>query len=681
MRRILVMTFVGILLFLPVGYTLGEHWEFAGWYGGGCFPNIAFDWQNKDRVYLTSDVAGIWRSDDLGEHWHFITKGLGFLTVAQLAIAPSDSNVLYAATNGGIFISRDAGMLWTSVDTVNKAIQFIRPDNYRPVTIDPKNPNKLCVGTAKGNVFCSNDAGNQWTNIDPDRKFFPDKKPIAAISFDGPDQIMVASPKGLSRCSLSRNSCEAISNGPARVTDFVFSRESTKILYVAGDNKLWISKDFGVTLHQSEAIPNGKTYRISLDENGDKPIIRVIGNQDWNGGVYLTRDEGQTWQEQDNNLHADTISNPTYAWASKSGKATSLQVDPFDPNVVFRTDWWGVFRSDDGGQSWNEKVVGAPNTVTSDVLITSNGTIYVSSMDNGLLGSMDEGKTYEPLFPSHGYNDEIQGHVWRVAINKEGGIVGTSSPWNKNFNQVILSNDGGKSFDLVRSGLPTTAIYGNTVWDKGYPRALAVDPQDLNTIYLGIDGNGGGLFISKNGGVSWKRSSGQPGSLRVYHGLAVDPTDSNRIVWGAAGGGVFISNDKGRAFQNVLKDMSYVFNVVIGPDGTIYAGGDQGGPTIYVSNPDKRSFHLLKHFDDKIGNAIDSMAVNPQNAKMIAVSTVSWSGGSPCKFYLSHDAGQSWEFINGDLPDGAGASSMTFDPQGQYLYIARYAGSVYKVKI
>ena len=84
--------------------------------------DLTFDPQHKDRVYLTSDVAGIWRSDDLGEHWYFITKGLGHLTISQVAIAPSDSNVLYAATNGGVYISTNAGgTLWTSTaDTSNK---------------------------------------------------------------------------------------------------------------------------------------------------------------------------------------------------------------------------------------------------------------------------------------------------------------------------------------------------------------------------------------------------------------------------------------------------------------------------------------------------------------------------------------------------------------------------------
>jgi len=504
------------------------------------------------------------------------------------------------------------------------------------------------------------------------------------VGFDGLDKLMVGSLKGLSRCSLKGNTCEAISNGPATVTDFLYSKKSPKTLYVAGDNKLWISRDDGSSWIQSQEVPKGNIFHISLDESGDRPIIRVIWTQGWNGGVLLTRDEGQTWEGQDKNLINDKVSDPTTVWARKGGRSNSVQVDPFDPNVIFRTDWWTVWRSDDGGASWNEKVVGAPNTVATQVLLASNGDVYVATMDNGLLRSHDGGKTYECLFPKK-WGVSKAGHVWRVAVFGK-SIVATASPWNQpKVNEVIVSSDGGKTFDIIHDGLPEKRPHKNTMWGQGYPRALAVDPHNRDTIYLGIDGDdGGGLFVSRDKGLTWQLSEGQPGSLRVFQGLAVDPTDSKRIVWGAVGshGGVYVSNDKGQTFERVLTDMSSVFNVVIGgPDGTIYAGGSQDGPTLYVSNPDKKSFHLLKHFDDKISKAIDGIAVNPNDPRMIAVSAVHWAAGSPCKFYLSRDAGQSWEEINGDLPDGTGASSMAFDPKGQYLYIARYAGSVYRMAL
>ncbi len=127
--------------------------------------------------------------------------------------------------------------------------------------------------------------------------------------------------------------------------------------------------------------------------------------------------------------------------------------------------------------------------------------------------------------------------------------------------------------------------------------------------------------------------------------------------------------------------MQWVFNVVIDSQGTIYAGGDSSGPALYVKDFSKPSFKMLHQFTGGVGNAIDAIAINPLNPKMIAVGTVNWNSAGPCKIYLSKDKGGTWEEINGDLPEGAGATVMTFDPQGTYLYLGRYAGNVYRVKI
>ena len=59
------------------------HWEFAGWYGGGTFSNSAFAHGKENIVYLTSDIAGIWKSIDLGEKWVPVNKGLRNLIVAS----------------------------------------------------------------------------------------------------------------------------------------------------------------------------------------------------------------------------------------------------------------------------------------------------------------------------------------------------------------------------------------------------------------------------------------------------------------------------------------------------------------------------------------------------------------------------------------------------------------------
>ncbi|MCK5140286.1 MAG: PD40 domain-containing protein, partial [Thermodesulfovibrionia bacterium] len=77
----------------------------------------------------------------------------------------------------------------------------------------------------------------------------------------------------------------------------------------------------------------------------------------------------------------------------------------------------------------------------------------------------------------------------------------------------------------------------------------------------------------------------------------------------------------------------------------------------------------------------DGIAIDPANPNRIAVGTAQWAGEMPQKIFLSNDKGSTWQEITGDLPGGLGTSDIAFSPDGQYLYITRYAGSVYKIKI
>lgn len=654
-------------------------WEFAGWYAGGCFPNLAFDPHHKGRVYLTSDVAGIFRSDDYGEKWYFITQGLGNLMVAHLAVAPSDPNVLYAATKGGVYVSLDAGGSWMASDSAKGAIVFERPANYRAIAVDGLDPKKLCVGTSRGAVFCSDDRGAHWKELEGLKKSLTQKKPVTGVSFDGQGKLLAASAEGLFRCVLDGTVCERFS-GPQAVTDLVLSSRSKGVIYAAGEEHLWMSADDGASWQKSQPVAKGKTYRIALDESGESPIIRVAWKDGWKGGVVSSRDMGQSWGQGNGVMNGDILSNPTRAWADINTRLTGLFIDPFDPQKLFRTDGWALWRSDDGGATWNEKILGAPNTVATDLAFTTDGRILAASMDNGLLASSNNAQSYQMLFPLK-YADDQSGHVWRVATAAD-TIIATSSPWNKKINQVIVSNDGGKTFDIIRNGLPEGRPKVNTLWGEGYARAIAVDPKDPDTVYLGIDGDdGGGLFISKDRARSWVRSKGQPGGLKIYKALEVDPTDPKRIFWGACGnnGGVYISEDAGQTFRYAFNKMTWVFDLDVARDGTIYAAGDSGGAKLYSSSDQGRSWKLSGDFGKD--RALASVVVDPQNPKHIAVSTASWGNAAPCRIFFSRNAGKSWTDMTGDLPDGAGASSMTFDPEGKYLYITRYAGSVYRLKL
>ncbi len=683
MKRIFFLGLISLSLLSQRLVFSAPHWEFAGWYGGSCYPNVEFDPNVRNRVYLVSESAGIWRSDDLGENWYFINEGLGNFHVAWLAVAPSDSNILYAGARRGLYRSKDGGGHWEACDLANGKIVFDRPQNYRSIAISKKDPASLVIGTLDGSVFYSGDYGSSWGILGLQEKPLGAKKPITAMQFNKDEaSLYIASEDGLALYSYQNQSWKLFSGGPKGITDFFVSGQFPKKIFVGGQNALYISNNGGETWQSSNPISKGKIYRLAIDESNGHFKIFVVGNKDWYGAVYFSEDEGNSWKSVEKKVIADVKSNPTRAWAKNRGKSASLKINPFDSSVLFRTDWWGVFRSDDGGVTWREKIKGAPTTVGSDIQISDRGIIYVATMDDGLLKSSDFGKTYKALIPKETYELGIAGHIWRILLLGKDRLLATSSPWQLDFNQVFVCDEVTENCAPAREGLPLKRPVINTIWKTGLPRAVAVDPNNSGIIYLGIDGDdGGGLFISRDSGLHWERSEGQPGSVRIYNGLAVDPTNPARIIWGAVGdeGGVYLSEDGGKSWNYVFKSMRAVFDLAVTKRGTIYAAGQGKGPSLYVSDDHGKSWKLLKQFSDK--GTCEAIAIHPENDKIMALSTVFWDESSGERIYLTKDGGQSWNDITGDLPNGHGAAAMVFSKKDSSLYLNRYSGSVYKLKI
>jgi photosystem II stability/assembly factor-like uncharacterized protein len=662
-----------------------HNWQFSGWYGGGCYPNVEFDPNVENRVYLVSDVAGIWRSDNLGDRWSFINNGLTGLNVALLKIAPSDSRILYAGTQAGLFVSRDSGNSWQPCTKANGRVFFERPANYSSIDIFDDDAETLCIGTASGSVFFSQNGGKAWQILGRQKRPFGTDSPITTLLFskDG-KYIYVSSLQGLARYSFRDSIWTILKQAPVGITDFYISKELPETIFVAGHKELYISYDGGKAWTKTTPIPEGKIYRISVVLLNDATFLAIVWNKGWKGGVFLSKDLGKTWIGADKNMYPDIALNPTRKWARAGGRTTSLKINPFNPKIMFRTDWWGVWRSDDGGKSWREKIMGAPNSVGSDIHIDAQGNIYVATMDNGLLKATNGRDVYQSIFPKQGYQPDVNGHVWRVLSDPKNSekIIATSSPWDKDINQVIISEDGGRSFVIVRKGLAHKRPKINTFWAEGYPRAIAIDHRNPSLLYLGIDGDdGGGLYVSCDGGYHWKYSQAQPGSKKIYNGLAIDPLNSERIFWGAGGekGGVYISNDRGKSWRYAFNQMTEVFDLAINQEGYIYICGDYNGPAIFISADRGHSWSILKKFSGE--GAADALFIHPNDPQQIGVSTIKWHSQGGGEIFWSEDRGKSWRKITGNLPYGTGAAAMAYHPIDNYLYIIRYAGSVYKTKL
>ena len=423
---------------------------------------------------------------------------------------------------------------------------------------------------------------------------------------------------------------------------------------------VWKSADKGQTWKDiSHSLPKN----CSMHEVAVSPVnpldVYVIGSVDWNGRFFYSSDGGQTWTDV-STLKPDSVGSPTLANEFRQGMASlsnpkNIAINPLNPKELYIAANWRPCHSADGGRTWAERVSGADISCIYDLRFFK-GRTYASAMDEGVLVSSDNGGRWHALWPLK-YDTEIAGHHWRLAISDGTGgdhIVSTCSPWDsRGPNRVVVSDDGGKTFAYSTNGLPAANPHANTMWGTGVPRAMAADPKEPKTLYLGIDGDpangkdGGGAFKSQDGGRTWAPLPSQPGSRRVFFGLAVDPTDSKRLYWTgcAEGGGLYRSEDAGASWQHVFKNETWPFNVHVASDGTVYCPGNN----LWRSTDHGKSWKQLTKFPFS-SRIIVAIETDPADAQRLWFATTTWDGSSEGGVYETRDAGATWQEITSDLP-------------------------------
>jgi len=229
------------------------------------------------------------------------------------------------------------------------------------------------------------------------------------------------------------------------------------------------------------------------------------------GGVYKSADGGATWQRV---WYQVDQQDDTYTpWTR------SIAVDPTDPGVAWAGTLRGwVLKTTDGGESWEQVLdrLGITNLLIDP---THPSTVYASS-DYGLYKTGDGGATWERLHESTMYALAMDPSDPRVLYA------------NGYFNGVWKSTDGGATWSPLPGfgDRPVTNLF--------------VDPFHPSVV---LAGTFGGLWQSEDAGVTWHNVPGLPAIEALA--LEADPVLPGRIWLGTNDRGVFRSLDAGRTWR------------------------------------------------------------------------------------------------------------------------------------
>ena len=269
---------------------------------------------------------------------------------------------------------------------------------------------------------------------------------------------------------------------------------------IAGGNGVYKSIDAGATW---KFVGLGDTHAIGRlivnPKNPDIAFVAALGHpfaDNEERGIFRTQDGGKTWQKV---LYKD----------AKTG-GIDLSFDPTNANIVYaalwqarRTPWSmdsggpgsGLYRSIDGGTTWKElQGHGLPEGVLGRIGVTVSGAnpnrvwAVVEAEKGGIYRSDDGGDSWYLTTDDHRFRQRAWYYSHIFADPKSADTVYILNTG------AYRSNDGGKTFSQLHA-------------PHGDNHALWIDPTNTKRL---INGNDGGATVSTNGGDSWTSEYNQP---------------------------------------------------------------------------------------------------------------------------------------------------------------------------
>jgi photosystem II stability/assembly factor-like uncharacterized protein len=318
---------------------------------------------------------------------------------------------------------------------------------------------------------------------------------------------------------------------------------------------------------------------------------RIYASQSsgWFGQMVQRSDDGgKTWQAQGNKFVYDGVPG-THMWYDGTPhpwefkRIWHFEPSLTDPDTVYAgAEDAALFRSTDGGQSWQELSglrghetgskwqPGAGGMCLHTVLLdpSNPGRIFIAISAAGAFRSEDGGQSWRPI--NRGLKSEFMpdptaevGHcVHRIAMHRNRpGVLFMQKHWD-----VMRSDDGGDSWHEVSGNLPT---------DFGFPIEVhAHEPETIYVVPIKSDSEHyppeGKLRVyrSRAGGNEWEPlTRGLPQSdcyVNVLReAMAVDALDECGVYFGTTGGQVYGSADGGDTWTTLARDLPAVISVEV----------------------------------------------------------------------------------------------------------------------
>ncbi len=570
---------VGILKSTDGGNTWTQHAEST--FAGRCFSRIVVNPQQPQIVYAAVTRAGgfpelaaakghpgatgpvgLFRSLDGGVSWSQLTNGLPALSATDLAVDPSNPNIVYVGigrifghADNGIYKSIDGGASWTKL-----AGGLPTSDVGRiAVAVAPSMPSRLYAlitqacdafgGSAETlGGFRSDNGGQTWTEVPVGsiQATYGWYLCIVAVHPNNPDLCVMG---GLNMFRTENAGASWAFATPPHVDLHAAEWDASGRLLAGDDGGVHRSNNDGRLWESINGRIGAIQFYAGLSTHPTDELIFFGGAQD-NG----------TLRRNTNTRRWDQILGGDGGWT---------QVNQSNPQVVFG-EFQGtgnLFRSTDGGGSFNSAAVGINpndrNCFLPPYLIDQSNPTRVLYGTHRIYRSTNGGVNWSAL---SGDLTNGAGAIRALAMAPSNTQVVYAAT---NDGNVLRSDNGGLNF--------TTLLTDNPGWPRT-TRELFVHPADPMTVYLA-----GAVYgmphvrRSTDGGQSWTTLDGNLPDVPV-NVIAVDVRGNRPTIYAGSEIGVFRSLNHGASWHRFGFNMPNVpvIDLVLEPFRNRLAAATQG---------------------------------------------------------------------------------------------------------
>ncbi len=633
--------------------------------------------QQPNLFYIGFDNGGVWRTTDYGSTWVPIFDAQPTSSIGAIAVAPSNPNVIYVGSGGGIirpdlstgdgmYKSTDAGATWTHLGL--RETQMIAD-----VVVDPTNPDRVFVA-ALGHPYGPNEERGVFRSLDGGRTF--EKVLYRDAYTSANDLLMDPSNPNVIYATLWQQQ-QSYQEGAA------FGSAGNGIYKSTDGGTTWrpLTQGLPAVIEANLALaPSNPKLLYAMVAGTPKPVPGEGAGRDGGTtgvvGFYKSVDAGEHWIPVD--VPPGPLPQPTAHVDTRplarigGGDLPTITVDPKNENVVYSATVV-LWRSDDGGVHWTavrgayggddyQKVWINPNNPDIILAVSDQGAVisanrgiswsnwytqptaamYHVTADNAFPyrlcgGQQDSGSA---CVKSRSDDGMITFHDWHPVGIQEYGMA---APDPRDPDMVYGSSRTDVTQYNRRTGQITNV--GPDMGPRGGPTNRDVrtmplhwSPVDPDLLFY----TSNVVWRTRDRGATWSQvspdlarqtwevpaSAGKyaasvtPSPLGTITALSPSPRDVNVIWAGTDDGHIQVTINGGTSWRNVtppaIKAWTRIFNIEAG------------------------------HFDN--------------NTAYAAANTMRIDDMNP-HFWRTHDGGATWTEINTGIAPGAVANSIREDPR------------------